>query len=151
METFKHMEAAVAQMRDRHKNMSEYERGHRDAYEQGLTQILARMDQLEKLVVVELLAILKSIKLETEMKQSTQDLTDAVTALQADIGTATTAIDALVAASDAGDDDAVEAQVAILKGIGPTLKSHIPSLSTAATTVAQAPEDPGATVAPAAS
>jgi hypothetical protein len=131
--------------------MTPYQRGHQDAYEQGLTQILARLDRLENLLVVDLLAALAGLKLEREMKQSTQDLIDTVTALQTDVGTATTAIDALVAAQDSGDDDAVEAQVAILKGIGPNLKSHLPNIAQAAQTVAQAPADPDANVSAAVS
>lgn len=127
-------------------DLSPYQRGRRDAFEQGLSEILARMDRLENVLVAELLALLQVVKEERLMRQSTQDLTDAVTALQTDIGTATTAIDALVAAQGAGDDEAVEAQVAILKGIGPSLKSHLPNIAQAATTVAQAPEDTGAQV-----
>ena len=135
----------------RHHELTPYERGRKDAFEQGLEQILARIDRLENIVVKEIIVLLKLAQEEREMKQSTQDLVDAVGALQTDITTATTAIDALVAASDSGDDDAVEAQVAILKGIGPTLKSHLPNIAQAATTVAQAPEDPGATVTASAS
>jgi hypothetical protein len=129
-----------------HRDLTPYERGRRDAYEQGLHEILARMDRLENLVVVELIATLKSIKLEREMKQSTQDLIDAVTGLTGTVNEVGTAIDALVAAQDSGDDAAVEEQVAALKALGPQLKSHLPTVAEAGTAVAQAPEDAGAQV-----
>lgn len=84
---------------------------------------------------------------EDQMKQSTTDLIEAVTGLQGTVTEVGTAIDALVAAQDAGDDEAVEAQVAVLKGLGPTLKAHLPVVADAGTGVAQAPADDGAVVA----
>jgi hypothetical protein len=139
-------------MSDRTGDMTAYQRGRRDAYEQGLHEILARLDRLENIVVVELMATLRALQLEKEMKQSTQDLIDAVTGLTGTVNDVGTAIDALVAAQDSGDDAAVEEQVGILKGLGPQLKAHLPTVATAGTAVAQAPEDTGATVpAPAAS
>jgi hypothetical protein len=99
-------------------------------------------------LLVEVLRRLGRIEVkEDKMKQSTQDLIDAVTGLQGTVTEVGTAIDALVAAQDAGDDDAVEAQVAVLKGLGPTLKSHLPVVAEAGTGVAQAPADDGAVVA----
>lgn len=84
---------------------------------------------------------------EDQMKQSTQDLIDAVTGLTGTVTEVGTAIDALVAAQDAGDDAAVEEQVAALKALGPTLKAHLPTVAEAGTGVAQAPADDGAVVA----
>ena len=128
------------------RDLSAYQRGRRDAYEQGLHEILARMDHLEHVVLLELRALLEVIKMEKQMKQSTQDLIDAVTGLKGTVDEVGTAIDALVAAQDSGDDAAVEEQVNILKGLGPQLKAHLPTVATAGTAVAQAPEDTGAQV-----
>jgi hypothetical protein len=97
-------------------------------------------------VVAEVIALLRLAKTENEMKQSTQDLVDAVTGLKGTVDEVSTAIDALVAAQASNDDAAVEEQVNILKGLGPQLKSHLPTVADAGTAVAQAPEDAGAQV-----
>lgn len=139
-------------MNDRNTSLSEYQRGRRDAYEQGLHEILARLDRMEHVALTQVRALLDVIREERRMRQSTQDLIDAVKGLQDTATQVGTAIDALVAAQASDDDDAVEQQVNILKGLGPQLQSHLPQVASAATTAVQAPEDTGATVpAPAAS
>lgn len=87
---------------------------------------------------------------EDKMKQSTQDLISAVTELSGTVSEVGTAIDALVAAQDSGDDAAVEAQVAALKALGPQLKGHLPVVADAGTAVVQAPADDATVTAPAA-
>jgi hypothetical protein len=99
-----------------------------------------RFDRVERL-------LLRILKEDADMKQSTQDLVDAVTQLSATTDEIGTAIDALVAAQGEDDSDAVEAQVAILKGLAPKLKAHLPQVAASATAVAQAPSDPAANVA----
>lgn len=106
----------------------------------GIKHIGGRLDRIERL-------LLRILKEDADMKQSTQDLVDAVTALSATADEIGTAIDALVAAQGEDDTNAVEAQVAILKGLGPKLKTHLPAVAAAGTAVAQAPVDPAANVA----
>ena len=143
MSVFKDM---ADRARARHEDMTAYQRGRQDAYEQGLHEILARLDRLENLMVKEIISLLLVVKEERKMRQSTQDLIDAVTALTGTVDEVSTAIDALVAAQGANDDAAVEEQVQKLAALGPSLKSHLPTVTTTATAAVQAPEDTGATV-----
>lgn len=99
-----------------------------------------RLERVERL-------LLRILKEDVDMKQSTQDLVDAVTQLSSTADAIGKAIDALVVAQGEDDSDAIEAQVAILKDLGPKLQSHLPAVAAAGTSVAQAPSDPAANVA----
>lgn len=96
-----------------------------------------RFERVERL-------LLRIVKEEIMTKQSTQDLTDAVAGLVTTTNEVGAAIDALVAAHEDDDSAAVEAQVAILKGLGPQLKAHLPTVADAGTAAVQAQPDPGA-------
>ena len=127
-----------------HHNKSEYERGHRDAYEQGLFQILARLDRLENVMILEITALLKLIKTENEMKQSTQDLIDAFGQLSTKIGELEALVDQAV---DTSDEEAKAALLAQIKDKTSEISGHLPTVASTATTVAQSDADTGATVA----
>jgi uncharacterized protein YukE len=114
---------------------------HRDNGPEGPSgkQIMDHIEQIHR----DIRWIMNEVKI---MRQSTQDLVDAVTQLSTTINSTTTAIDALVAAQGSNDDAAVEEQVNILKGLGPQLQQHLPQVAQAGTGVAQAPADTGASV-----
>jgi hypothetical protein len=120
---------------------------HKEAPHVNIHQVGRNIERMEwRLERIERL-LLRILKEDVDMKQSTQDLVDAVTQLSATTDEIGTAIDALVAAQGEDDSDAIEAQVEILKGLAPKLKSHLPAVAAAGTAVAQAPSDPAANVA----
>lgn len=132
---------------DRHKNLSAYQRGHRDATEQGLAQILARLDRLENITITEIVAVLRLIKQEKELqmavKQSTQDLVDAFGTLSGKI----TELEALVdQANDTDDEAAKAALLGQIKDKLAEVTGHLPTVASTATSAAQAPADPEASV-----
>jgi Mg2+/Co2+ transporter CorC len=115
--------------------------------EQGLSQILARLDRLENIAIVEIVAVLKLIKQEKELqmavKQSTQDLVDAFGTLSGKI----TELEALVGQVDDADDEAAKtALLAQIKDKVTEITGHLPVVATAAQTAAQSDADPQASV-----
>jgi hypothetical protein len=127
----------------RHHELTPYQRGRQDAYEQGLHEILARIDRLENIVILELIATLKTLKLEKEMKQSTQDLIDAFGVLSGKVGELEVLVDQ---AADTTDEAAKADLLAQIKAKTSEISGHLPTVADAGTAVAQAPEDTGATV-----
>jgi hypothetical protein len=90
-----------------------------------------------------LIATLKTLKLEKEMKQSTQDLIDAFGVLSGKVGELEVLVDQ---AADTTDEAAKADLLAQIKAKTSEISGHLPTVADAGTAVAQAPEDTGATV-----
>lgn len=85
----------------------------------------------------------RELRMERFMRQSSTDIINAVTDMANTINNVVApGIDALKAAQDSGDDDALEAAVSNLVNAKGTLLSHLNGVSTTAAAAVTAPADP---------